>query len=95
MRGGHVSKGVRRRVKEQRRAKKRGERERKKRDKVVTSKYGMDAHSACGRKKRYETEMDAMARVNMSKLIAGVSLRAYKCPYCDGWHLTSKPKRDK
>lgn len=19
--------------------------------------------------------------------------RAYKCPFCDGWHLTSKPKR--
>lgn len=64
--------------------------ERKGRDRRVTSEYGMSAHYSCGRKARYPTKEDAigMAAARVSR---GPSfLRAYHCPYCGGWHLTSQ-----
>jgi hypothetical protein len=43
----------------------------------------------CGKKKRYNTE--AQAREMSNKLMNEEGeefLRMYKCPLCDGWHLT-------
>ena len=41
----------------------------------------------CGDKKRYETRKAAL-------FFAGTDgLRAYRCPVCAGWHLTSKAVR--
>lgn len=49
----------------------------------------------CGKKKRYSSKSKAMTRA-LDCLYHGdpTVLRAYKCPYCQGWHLTSKPYGD-
>jgi hypothetical protein len=41
----------------------------------------------CSRKRRYRTEADALD----AALLAGVERRrkAYRCPICGRWHLTS------
>jgi hypothetical protein len=47
----------------------------------------------CFGKNRYETEEEAW---NVSDYIwetEKVDLDIYKCPICNGWHLTSKRKR--
>lgn len=41
----------------------------------------------CGRKRRYQSEMAAI-RGGMHKY--GIVMRAYLCPICHGWHVTSK-----
>lgn len=45
----------------------------------------IDRYQMCTRKRRYRTEDQARA-VNKGQ-------RPYKCPHCQGWHLTSKPLR--
>lgn len=65
--------------------------ERVRRDSVVTAQYGHEAHSSCGRKRRYETEADALSTALMSTRHGAPQLRAYHCEYCDGWHLTKVP----
>ncbi|HEY9559070.1 MAG TPA: hypothetical protein VIR58_20205 [Acidimicrobiales bacterium] len=51
----------------------------------------------CGAKKRYKDE--AAARFAIEYLVepeprrGGSELRAYRCEYCDRWHLTSQTTR--
>lgn len=48
------------------------------------------------KKARYRDELDAMiALANMSSddRAKRREQRAYRCPSCRGWHLTSQPKR--
>jgi ribosomal protein L32 len=46
------------------------------------------ASRSCARKVRYKTEREARHIVEKRARAQGVSLRAYKCPTCGGWHLT-------
>lgn len=64
------------------------EKERMRRDARVTATYGESAHRSCGRKRRYGTEADALAAATRRVLKGAPLLRAYRCKYCDGWHLT-------
>ena len=65
-------------------------RERRRRDAYVTEKYGKQGHGACGRKNRYESRERAMEAAFKSMAYYDASpLRAYKCKFCGGWHLTS------
>lgn len=64
--------------------------ERLARDERMTFEHGYRAHNMCGRKMRYETEYEAMKRAEVSRCFGAPRLTAYKCPYCDGWHLTHK-----
>jgi len=41
----------------------------------------------CGRKRRFRTEIEAENHGQRW------GQRAYECPCCGGWHLTSKEKR--
>ncbi|MBR3318748.1 MAG: hypothetical protein IKG21_13100 [Atopobiaceae bacterium] len=61
------------------------------RDIEVTSSHGLEGHRMCGRKCRYHSE--EMAREVASRRMRQeprVTLRAYECPYCGGWHLTHR-----
>ena len=46
---------------------------------------------ACGRKRRYETRIDAKrAAERSSRRKDAPKIFVYECPYCDGWHLTHR-----
>jgi hypothetical protein len=41
----------------------------------------------CLRKRRFADAADAAERASATQR------RAYRCPHCNGWHLTTKAKR--
>ncbi len=46
---------------------------------------------ACGRKKCYETRVDARkAAEKSSRRKDAPKIFVYECPYCGGWHLTHR-----
>jgi hypothetical protein len=47
-------------------------------------------HSQCGKKQRYETEADARATADHQARTSGRELKVYECPWCRGWHLSSR-----
>ena len=47
---------------------------------------------ACESKQRYATLADAQEAVEACAAHGTHGLRTYKCRYCNGWHLTSKPQ---
>ena len=49
---------------------------------------------ACTSKKRYPYRSDAEEAIELCAQHGTRGLHCYRCPYCDGWHLTSKPMRD-
>ena len=62
--------------------------ERLDRDARVTAEHGAKGHRACGKKRRYETEEEALLSAARRVLKGAPTLRAYHCDYCGGWHLT-------
>ena len=48
---------------------------------------------ACESKNRYACESDARAAIQSCADHGTTGLHAYRCPYCKGWPLTSKPMR--
>lgn len=50
-------------------------------------------HKACESKNRYSCASDAQAAIRSCAEHGTTGLHAYRCPYCNGWHLTSKPAR--
>lgn len=49
---------------------------------------------ACESKKRYPSRLDAQEAAAACAAHGRCGLHVYQCPYCAGWHLTSKPRRD-
>ena len=48
-------------------------------------------YRACGRKKRYDTRVDARkAAERSSRRKDTPKIFVYECPYCGGWHLTHR-----
>ncbi len=46
---------------------------------------------ACGRKRRYETRVEAVkAAEKSSRRKDAPKIFVYECPYCSGWHLTHR-----
>ena len=46
---------------------------------------------ACGRKRRYETRVEATkAAEKSSRRKDAPKIFVYECPYCGGWHLTHR-----
>lgn len=46
---------------------------------------------ACGRKRRYETHVEAVkAAEKSSRRKDAPKIFVYECPYCSGWHLTHR-----
>lgn len=49
---------------------------------------------ACGRKRRYETRVEARkAAEASSRRKDAPRIFVYECPYCGGWHLTHRRPR--
>ena len=69
--------------------------ERKRRKERMLGRYGEGSVSMCGSKDRYETEADARYHAARCMRYNGAAyLRAYHCPLCRGWHLTSSLPRE-
>lgn len=49
---------------------------------------------ACLSKNRYDTRAEAEKTIRACEAHGTRGLHTYRCPYCDGWHLTSKPERN-
>lgn len=47
-------------------------------------------YKACERKKRYASEGDAKLAIRDCERHGSRDLHCYRCPYCNGWHLTHK-----
>ena len=52
-------------------------------------------HVSCTRKKRYDTEGQAIHACITCSAKRGVTLSWYGCEYCGGWHITSRPMRER
>lgn len=48
---------------------------------------------ACESKNRYSCKADAEAAIISCAEHGTMNLHCYRCPYCNGWHLTSKPRQ--
>jgi hypothetical protein len=46
--------------------------------------------SECGKKQRYATEAEARATADHQARATGRELSVYECPWCRGWHLSSR-----
>ncbi len=44
----------------------------------------------CERKQRYPSEAEARATADHQARTAGRELNVYECPWCRGWHLSSR-----
>lgn len=49
---------------------------------------------ACRSKKRYSCRSEAEEAIRSCADHGTAGLHSYRCPYCNGWHLTSKPERN-
>lgn len=47
---------------------------------------------ACTSKNRYATRSDALEAAAACAAHGRGGLHVYRCPHCDGWHLTSHPQ---
>ena len=63
--------------------------EQRKRAVSVESEYGEKGMRMCGRKLAYRTRSEALVAASRNARYT-VALRAYYCPICGMWHLTSK-----
>ena len=50
---------------------------------------------ACESKNRYSSRYDAQIAIDSCAAHGTTGLHMYRCSYCNGWHLTSKPRHDK
>lgn len=66
-------------------------RESTRRRKRASEKEAAQRHRACESKNRYATRGEAEAAIASCADYGTTGLQSYKCPYCDGWHLTSHP----
>ena len=65
------------------------ERQRDKR--MSKEKEEAQRRKACESKNRYSSRDEARAAIAACKEYEAKDLQTYRCPYCDGWHLTSHP----
>ena len=48
-------------------------------------------NKACESKNRYSSRSEAEAMIRTLATYGKRGLHCYRCSYCNGWHLTSKP----
>ena len=66
------------------------ERDRKKR--TSADREASKRLKACESKNRYSSHDEARAAIAACEEHGTRGLRTYRCPYCNGWHLTSHPQ---
>jgi len=58
--------------------------------------HGFREYRMCRRKDRYRSQGEANAKIGIIRNVRPEeNLRAYYCPYCEGWHLTNDNKKGK
>lgn len=67
-------------------------REREREDRLDAEHEAALRRKACEPKNRYASRMEAEAAKNSCAAHGRGGLSIYRCPYCDGWHLTSHPR---
>ena len=68
------------------------EQENRRRDKRAAEHEAALEKKMCTSKKRYHYRADAEEAIRLCAEHGTRNLHCYLCPYCDGWHLTSKPQ---
>lgn len=68
-------------------------REERRRDKKAAEHEAALEKKMCTSKNRYPTRADAEEAIESCAEHGRRGLHCYECPYCGGWHLTSKPER--
>ncbi len=66
-------------------------RERQRRSESIEAKDAARKHKACTSKNRYSSFEEAQDNLAWCLENGRKGLSIYRCPYCDGWHLTSHP----
>ena len=69
------------------------EREERRRETRAVEREAALRAKACESKNRYAFLSDAEEAIELCAAHGTRGLHAYRCPYCNGWHLTSKPER--
>lgn len=66
------------------------EREERHREKRAQEKEAALRYKACESKNRYSCKSEAEAAIAACAEHGTTGLHCYRCPHCNGWHLTSK-----
>ena len=66
-------------------------RERQRHSASIEAKAEARKRKACTSKNRYSSREEAQENLAWCQENGRTGLSIYRCPYCDGWHLTSHP----
>jgi len=66
-------------------------REDERRESLSQHKEAALREKACTSKNRYASHAEAKEAIAACAAHGTTGLKAYKCPHCNGWHLTSHP----
>ncbi len=66
-------------------------REDERRERAEADHEAVRRRKACESKNRYATRAEAEENLAWCEHQGKRGLSIYRCPYCDGWHLTSHP----
>jgi len=58
---------------------------------AAENKEAAQRRKACESKNRYATQSEARLAIESCAEHGRKGLSCYRCPYCNGWHLTSHP----
>lgn len=67
-------------------------RERKREERLDAEHETALRHKACESKNRYSSKAEANDAIAACAEHGRRGLSGYRCPYCNGWHLTSHPR---
>ena len=59
---------------------------------LAESKEAALRNKACESKNRYSSRSEAEETIRTLATYGKKGLHCYRCQYCNGWHLTSKPR---
>ena len=65
--------------------------ERRREKRLSAEKEAAQRKKACTSKNRYSSLSEAQVVISECEAHGTQGLSAYRCPHCDGWHLTSHP----
>ena len=65
--------------------------EHRREERLTEEKEAARRQKSCESKNRYATKGEAQLAIASCAEYGTKGLQSYRCPYCDGWHLTSHP----
>ncbi|MBR3181896.1 MAG: hypothetical protein IKF56_04575 [Eggerthellaceae bacterium] len=60
-------------------------------ERISAEKEAAQREKACESKNRYPSQWEAREAIAACEAHGTKGLKTYRCPYCNGWHLTSHP----